>query len=53
VLSDLKNFIETVIRFGGMKGFCRKMKLIFIDEKKDYWISEYRSKKQFDKHFIS
>lgn len=53
VLSDLKNFIETVIRFGGMKGFCRKMKLIFIDKKKDYWISEYRSKKQFDKHFIS
>lgn len=53
VLSDFKDFIETVIRFGGMKGFCRKIKLIFFDKKKIYWGPDCRSKKQYIRHYIS
>lgn len=53
VLSDFKDFIETVIRFGGMKGFCRKIKLIFFDKKNIYWGPDCRSKKQYIRHYIS
>lgn len=50
VLSDLKVFLETVIRLGGIKGYCRKIKIMFVDQIKDYF-EHIRSKKNL-KNFI-
>lgn len=52
VLSDLKNFLETVIRLGGLKGYCKSIKKIFVDESKQYSTSPYRSKKQLIKEIF-
>lgn len=52
VLSDLKNFLETVIRLGGLKGYCNSIKKIFVDESKQYFTSPYRSKKKLIKEIF-
>ena len=51
VLSDLRVFLETVIRLGGITGYCRKIKIMFVDQIKDYF-EPIRSKKQFEKFFL-